>query len=208
MLKTDSLAFAYDGSRSFNFPDIHLEQDQNLLIIGESGIGKTTLIHLLVGLLKPKSGTVELFGSDITQFSAAELDKFRGKHIGIVFQRPHFVKALTFKENLELIQYFAKMPKNLDRIKQVAENLGLGEKLNQNPYQFSQGEQQRAAIALAVINHPKLIIADEPTANLDDKNCKRVSELLMKQAENTGAQLVIITHDQRLKSEFTNTLEL
>ena len=208
MLKTQSVFFAYNEQTEFRFPDIELAPGENLLVLGESGIGKTTLLHLLAGLLQPKSGSVELMGTMFHELSSARLDRFRGRHIGLVFQRPHFVQALSIQENLALVQYLAGKPQDKKRIREVLDGLGIGHKLREKPHHLSQGEQQRAAIALAVINNPQLILADEPTSSLDDKNSAKVAALLKEQASATGAQLVIITHDQRLKDQFQNTLLL
>lgn len=208
MLKTRSVFFAYNEQTEFGFPDIELAPGKNLLVLGESGIGKTTLLHLLAGLLQPKSGSVELMGTMLHELSSARLDRFRGRHIGLVFQRPHFVQALSIQENLALVQYLAGKPQDKKRIREVLDGLGIGHKLREKPHHLSQGEQQRAAIALAVINNPQLILADEPTSSLDDKNSAKVAALLKEQASATGAQLVIITHDQRLKDQFQNTLLL
>ncbi len=208
MLKTRSVFFAYNEQTEFGFPDIELAPGKNLLVLGESGIGKTTLLHLLAGLLQPKSGSVELMGTMFHELSSARLDRFRGRHIGLVFQRPHFVQALSIQENLALVQYLAGKPQDKKRIREVLDGLGIGHKLREKPHHLSQGEQQRAAIALAVINNPQLILADEPTSSLDDKNSAKVAALLKEQASATGAQLVIITHDQRLKDQFQNTLLL
>ncbi len=208
MLKTQSLFFAYNQQVEFRFPDIELEAGDNLLVLGESGIGKTTLLHLMAGLLRPNAGKVELLGTVLHEMSPAKLDRFRGQHIGLVFQRPHFVQALTLEENLALVQYLAHKPHDKTHIKEVLDSLGIGHKLKAKPRQLSQGEQQRATIALAVINRPQLILADEPTSSLDDKNCTKAATLLKEQAALTGAQLVIITHDQRLKDQFQNTLSL
>ena len=208
MVQTQSLQFAYDNRSAFSFPDIHLADGQNLLILGESGIGKTTLLHLLAGLLPTQSGSIRLDKTDITQLSARKRDRFRGQHIGLVFQQPHFVSALTLVENLRLIQHVAHRSRDAERIGAVLAKLGLSEKLHRRPIRLSQGEQQRAAIAMAVVNQPSLILADEPTASLDDKNCQQVVELLQEQAAATGAHLVIITHDQRLKDQFERTLTL
>ncbi len=208
MLKTRSLFFTYNRQVQFHFPDIDLEAGDNLLILGESGIGKTTLLHLIAGLLPPESGTVELMGTVLHELSAAKLDRFRGRKIGLVFQRPHFVQALNVQENLLLVQYLAGKSQDTNRISTVLDSLGLADKLKEKPHRLSQGEQQRVAIAIAVINNPQLILADEPTSSLDDKNCRRVATLLQEQAADTGAQLVVITHDHRLKEQFRNTLNL
>jgi len=208
MFKTESLFFAYNESNYFRFPDIELIAGEDLLILGESGIGKTTLLHLMAGLLRPQSGSIELLGTTYNALSTKKLDAFRGKHIGLVFQRPHFVSALSLRENLELVQHLAGRPRNPGRIKHVAESLGIADKLKEKPQRMSQGEQQRAAIALAVVNNPDLILADEPTSSLDDKNCMKVATLLKQQAADTDATLVLITHDQRLKNLFQKTLEL
>ncbi len=208
MFKTHSLSFAYYQGREFWFPDIQLKKGENLLILGESGIGKTTLLHLMAGLLKPNSGKIELMGTVLNELSLAKLDHFRGRHIGLIFQRPHIIQNLSLSENLALIQYLVGKPQNKNQIKAILDNLGIGHQLHKKPRQLSQGEQQRATIALALINRPQLILADEPTSSLDDKNCTKVANLLKEQASATNAQLIVISHDQRLKDQFQNTLTL
>jgi putative ABC transport system ATP-binding protein len=208
MFRTQSLTFAYNDQISFHFPDIELPAGENLLILGESGIGKTTLLHLMAGLLRPKTGSVELMRTKLNDLRSSKLDHFRGQHIGLIFQRPHFIQALSLKENLSLVQYLAGKKQDKSRINEVVGRLGIEHKLIDKPHRLSQGEQQRAAIAMAVVNHPQLILADEPTSSLDDKNCKKVATLLKEQALATEAQLIIITHDQRLKDEFQYTLAL
>ena len=207
MIKTKGLKFNYDNQVFFKFPDINLISGENLLIIGSSGIGKTTLLHLLAGLLKSESGSVELFGNEISLLSSHQLDRFRKNNIGIVFQRPHFVNSLTVKENLQLAQYIAKKKDN-NRIESILKNLNISDKANKKTNQLSQGEKQRASIALAIVNSPKLILADEPTSSLDDNNCTNVINLLQKQATEFGAQLVVITHDSRVKKYFKKSVEL
>ena len=207
MIKTESLKFSYDGKKYFDFPDINLDSGENLLIIGNSGIGKTTLLHLLAGILKPKSGSINISGTDISKFSDTELDKFRGDNIGIVFQKPHFISSLTINENLKLAQYLSPSKTSGDA-KKILESLNIKDKYQQKPNQLSEGEKQRASIALALINSPSLILADEPTSSLDDFNCDNVIKLLKKQAKDHKAQLVVITHDARLKKHFKNNLNL
>ena len=207
MIKIESLKFSYDGKKYFNFPDINLDSGENLLIIGNSGIGKTTLLHLLAGILKPGSGSISISGLDISKFSDTELDKFRGDNIGIVFQKPHFISSLTINENLKLAQYLSPSKISGDA-KKILESLNIKDKYQQKPNQLSEGEKQRASIALALINYPSLILADEPTSSLDDFNCNNVIKLLKKQAKDHKAQLIVITHDARLKKHFKNNLNL
>ena len=207
MVKTELLKFSYDGKKYFDFPDINLNSGENLLIIGSSGIGKTTLLHLLGGILKPESGSINISGTDISKFSDTELDKFRGDNIGIVFQKPHFISSLTINENLKLAQYLSPSKTSGDA-KNILESLNIKDKYQQKPNQLSEGEKQRASIALALINSPSLILADEPTSSLDDFNCNNVIKLLKKQAKDHRAQLIVITHDARLKKHFKNNLNL
>ena len=207
MIKTESLKFSYDGKKYFDFPDINLDSGENLLIIGNSGIGKTTLLHLLAGILKPESGSINISGTDISKFSDTELDKFRGDNIGIVFQKPHFISSLTINENLKLAKYLSSSKTSGDA-KKILESLNIKDKYQQKPNQLSEGEKQRASIALALINSPSLILADEPTSSLDDFNCDNVIKLLKTQAKDHKAQLIVITHDARLKKHFKNNLNL
>ena len=207
MISTKGLNFKYNDQASFSFPDINLGKDENLLIIGSSGIGKTTLLHLLAGLLESNSGSINLYGQDISKLTQHQIDKFRGQNIGIVFQKPHFVNSLTVKENLQLAQYLGNK-KDQNRIIDILSSLDILDKENKKPKKLSQGEKQRASIAMAIVNSPKLILADEPTSSLDDENCDRVIKLLKKQASEFKAQLIVITHDNRLKKHFKKSIKL
>ena len=206
MLETKNLRFKYDNNLEFNFPDIKTSKE-NLLILGASGVGKTTFLHLLSGLLKPMNGEIDLLGTKISNLKMSEMDRFRGKNIGIVFQKPHFINSLTVKENLQLAQYISKKS-NKNRIRSLLESLGIEGKANKKTQNLSQGEKQRVSIALAIVNSPKLILADEPTSSLDDLNCDKVINILKNQASKYKAKLIIITHDYRLKKHFKNTLSL
>ena len=208
MLQTQSIKFSYDGTHQFRFPDIQLSEGEELLILGESGVGKTTLIQILAGLLKPSSGLLEFNGVQFHNLPSKELDQFRGKHIGMVFQSPYFVKNISILDNLLLSLYLSKNKEDKKRAIELLEQVGLGHKINSKPNDLSQGEQQRAAIALAVVKNPSVILADEPTSSLDDVNCKKITSLLKEQAASTNAQLIIITHDQRLKSQFDKSITL
>ena len=206
MIETKSLEFSYDNSFVFKFPDIKLKSNENLLVLGNSGIGKSTLLHNLAGILRPKSGSIKIFDQDISKLSELELDKFRGQNIGIVFQRSHFVNSLSVGENLELAQFLGRNKKG--NIKETLDNLKILDKINKKPKELSQGERQRASIALAIINSPKLILADEPTSSLDDTNCSNVIKILKEQALKYQAQLIVITHDSRLKKHFKKSISL
>ena len=130
MIKTKEVKFNYDNQIFFKFQDIDLKMNENLLIIGSSGIGKTTLLHLLAGLLKSSSGSIKLFGKELNELSSYQLDRFRKNNIGIIFQRPHFVNSLTVKENLQLAQYIASKKDN-NRIENILKNLNIYDKSEQ-----------------------------------------------------------------------------
>ena len=206
MIETKSLEFSYDDNFVFKFPNINLKTNENLLILGNSGIGKTTLLHNLAGILRPKSGMIKIFKNEISKFSELKLDKFRGENIGIVFQKPHFVNSLTIGENLELAQFLGQNKKG--NVQVILDSLKILDKINKKPKELSQGEKQRASIAIAIINSPKLVLADEPTSSLDDGNCKNVINILKEQALKYNAQLVVITHDNRLKKYFKKSIAL
>jgi len=208
MLATRNLTFNYGPSKRFIFPDVHCANQETLLILGQSGTGKTTFLHLLALLLHPKSGSVMIDQTDLTQLNAAQTAAFRAKHIGIVYQKPHFVSSLSVMDNLLLANYLASKPQQKDRARELAGQLGFSEHLNKKTNQLSQGEQQRVSIARAVMNQPGLILADEPTSSLDDENTDRVVQLLREQSAQIGAGLVIVTHDQRLKDAFPNQVFL
>lgn len=208
MLKIQGLKHSYDGKAMISYPDWEVKEGNHAIILGNSGCGKTTLLHLIGGLMPPSEGVLKVSGENLVQKSNAKLDRFRGENIGIVFQKPHLVRSLTVKENLTLSQYLAHKKIDVKRAQEVLTHLGVGELANRKVHQISQGQAQRVAIGRAVINKPKLLLADEPTASLDDENCQKVIDLLKSQAEETGATLIVATHDHRVKSEFQNQLAL
>ncbi len=209
MLHTQALKFSYpNGQTAFSFPDINCEKGSHWLILGQSGCGKTTLLHLIGGLLRPNSGQVKIAGQDIVPMNENQLDKFRGQNIGIIFQQSHLIKALNVEENLLAAQYLAGTKQDKKRVHEVLERLNLGHKIKSKTQQLSQGEQQRVSICRALVNNPGLILADEPTSSLDDHNAREVVNLLLEQSQATGATLVIVTHDSRLKELFHHKVEL
>ena len=208
MLQTQGLRYSYDGQTFMDFPDIQCQKGEQWLLLGQSGSGKTTLLHLLGGLRKPKHGKVLVRDTDLSTLGAGALDQFRGKHIGIIFQTAHFVRALTVKENLLLAQQLAGIQPSKNRIQELLNRLNIGHKINAKTDALSQGEQQRVAISRALINKPAIILADEPTSALDDKNAEEVVNLLETQAREEQATLLIVTHDGRLKDRFEKKVTL
>lgn len=209
IVQAKDLSFQYPNSKqAIFFKDIEINKKEHTLLLGDSGTGKTTLLHLLSGLSKPSTGKVWINENDIYQFSNSQLDTFRGQHIGFIFQEAHLIKNLTIEENIRLAQNLAKKKEDKAAVLEVLNKVQLQDKANSYPEQLSRGQLQRAAIARAVINAPKLLVADEPTAALDDTNTQHVLDLLLQTATNFGATLLIATHDKRIKDHFTNTYQL
>ncbi len=209
MIETENLTFHYNQKEQvFSFPNISLKKQEDILIIGKSGVGKTTLLHLLAGLLKPASGNIFIDGTAIHSLSASKLDLFRGQHIGLVFQKNYAIRSLNVFENIQARLFLSKNPLNPTAIDQLLRELALIKYKKQKVKELSEGQLQRLGIALSVIHNPKVILADEPTSSLDDENCKIVIELLKKQAEKSEANLIVITHDHRIKSFFQNSITL
>ncbi len=206
LLESKNIQYTHSGQKALVFPDININKGESILVLGKSGSGKTTLLNLLAGLLSPEKGTVSLGGTNLSELKGQKLDLFRGKEIGIVFQKPHLLSALTVRENLELTHFFSKKKgQNLDKL--LAE-LGLTANAKSSVLTLSEGEAQRVSIARALANEPKLILADEPTSSLDDENTAKVIDLLKSQAAKIGAALVIVTHDHRVKSQIANFVEV
>lgn len=209
MIKTVNLTFQYQQKRqTFNFPDITLKDEEELLILGKSGIGKTTLLHLLAGLLKPSEGRIFINNTDINSLSLSKQDAFRGQNIGLIFQKNYAVQSLSVFENLKARLFFSKKKVNNNKIDDLLSELGLMEYKNHKIKELSEGQLQRLGIASSVIHNPKIILADEPTSSLDDENCRIVVDLLKRQAKKNNANLIVITHDHRVKQSFENTITL
>lgn len=224
MLQTRQLQYRYTKGPSLSFPDLQVNAGGKLLILGESGCGKSTLLHLLAGLLLPASGEIELSGTMLNRLGPTARDRFRGRHIGLVYQHPPFVSSLSMRDNLLLSPFARERGKEgatgqnegprrtaAERLPSLAESLGIAGLLHRLPQQLSVGERQRAAIARALLGGPggpDLILADEPTSALDRRRCDDVRRLLMEQAAESGAALVVVTHDDRLVPHFEQRIEL
>jgi putative ABC transport system ATP-binding protein len=202
------LKHAYDGTEVLNVAAWRAEQGAQWLVIGPSGSGKTTLLHILAGILRPSAGSVGVAGQDLTALGAQQLDRFRGQHIGIVLQRLHLIPSLRVMDNLLLAQYLAGLPQDRGRAGEVLKTLDLAGKEAAYPHELSFGQAQRVAVARAVVNRPKLLLADEPTSNLDDARCLQALDLLQTMAAACAATLVIATHDQRIRARIPRHFEL
>jgi putative ABC transport system ATP-binding protein len=208
MIAVRGLAQRYGAVEALRLPEWKVAQGERWLVLGRSGSGKTTLLHVLAGLVHPTEGEVEVSGENLGRLRGARLDRWRATTVGIVLQALHLVKHLSVRDNLRLAQYLGHVAQDDARIADTLAALGVGDKAARRPTELSQGEQQRVAIARAVVNRPKLLLADEPTANLDDAAAAKVVDLLSEQAGRYGATLVVATHDARVKGKFRERLEL
>jgi len=208
MFNVENLKHTYNGTEVLNVAAWRVEQGSQWLVLGPSGSGKTTLLHILAGILRPTAGSVGIAGQDVRGLSPNQLDRFRGQHIGIVLQRLHLIPSLTVMNNLLLAQYLAGLPQEGARVREVMTGLDVADKAGAYPHELSFGQAQRVAVARAVVNRPKLLLADEPTSNLDDARCAQAYGLLESQARACGATLVVATHDQRIKARMSNHYEL
>ncbi len=207
MITSENLVYTYKNGEPLVFPNITCDKGQTLLITGGSGVGKTTLLHVLGGLLRPQKGEVSIDNVNFSSLSERQLDAFRGSNVGLVLQESHFIASLSVRENIEVTSWLATGKKS-NQIASVLQQLGLKNQQDKLPSQLSVGQQQRVSIARALINNPKLLLADEPTSSLDDENAFIVADLLSQLAKQFGTALIIVTHDQRLKDRFQNSISL
>ena len=179
------------------------------LLAGQSGSGKSTLLHILAGLTRPTVGSVTVNGTDIAALSESARDRWRGRNVGLVPQRLHLVGALDVRDNLRLAQALAGLARSTTLASpRCSRRSASSSSPDRLPSQLSQGQAQRVAIARAVVNRPALLLADEPTANLDDAHAAQALELLRGQAIEAGATLVVASHDARVRSLLPNVFAL
>ncbi len=178
--------------------DLYVPRGQFVSVVGPSGSGKSTLLGLIAGLDAPTSGSVSLGGREITRMSEDELAELRGRHVGFIFQSFHLIPSLTAYENILTPMEIMGVPKSRDRARTLLEEVGLRDRAHHYPSQLSGGEQQRVAIARAFANEPEILLADEPTGNLDKKNGEHVFDLLLTLNRVYGTTLMLVTHESHL----------
>jgi ABC-type lipoprotein export system ATPase subunit len=190
--------------RALRGVSLEVRRGERLALLGKSGSGKSTLLHILGGLDRPSAGSVEVEGRELTRLSSSDLARYRLEIVGMIFQAFHLVPWRTARDNVELPLTFAGLPPDDRRMKaeQALDAVGLGHRLNHRPGELSGGEQQRVAIARALVNQPRVLLADEPTGNLDSDNAAVIMGLLDEHVRKQGATLVLVTHDEDLATRF------
>lgn len=181
---------------------------ETLGLVGSSGSGKSTLLMILAGLERPDAGRVEVLGQELGRLDEDGLARFRGGHIGIVFQSFHLIPTMTALENVAVPLELAGVPDAFDRARRELEAVGLGARAGHYPAQMSGGEQQRVALARALAPEPEILVADEPTGNLDDTTGKVIADLIFEETRRRGATLVLVTHDPALAARCDRTLRM
>ncbi|WP_432201488.1 ABC transporter ATP-binding protein [Erythrobacter sp. W53] len=200
---------AYGGQPVLSDISFTLSENDRALLLGPSGSGKSTLLNIICGLQTPDSGSVRAGDEYVTKAgNAANGDHVRKRSMGIIFQTLRLVSALNVTANLALAQKLQTGATDSALISQTLDRLSIAHRAHARPFELSQGEAQRAAIARALVVRPKVLIADEPTSALDHANTESVAKLLIEVAEEAGATLLVSTHDDRLKPYFERTLEL
>ncbi|MDR0703605.1 MAG: ABC transporter ATP-binding protein [Planctomycetaceae bacterium] len=207
MLEIKNLKKSYllpDGEELpiLEIPKWSVEAGEQVVVVGASGCGKTTLLHIIAGILRPSSGHVLIDGWDTPILTEAERDQFRARRIGYVFQTFNLLQGFTALENVMIGMTFAGTRSDRHRAKDLLEKVGLGHRLHHQPAQLSVGEQQRVSVARALANKPKLVLADEPTANVDVGNQQQVIDMLRNTCEEEQVALILVTHAPEVANQF------
>ncbi|MEL6530664.1 MAG: ATP-binding cassette domain-containing protein [Pseudomonadota bacterium] len=203
-LAVQGVGLSYGGRRVLSDISFLLDARERVLLLGPSGSGKSSLLNIICGLQTPDEGSVSVGDAEVTKNG----DAVRKRHMGIIFQTLRLVSALTVRANLLLAQRLQTGSTDAAYVDATLDRLGIADRAKARPFELSQGEAQRAAIARAVVVKPQILIADEPTSALDHANTESVAKLLMEAADDADATLLIATHDDRLKSHFARTLTL
>jgi putative ABC transport system ATP-binding protein len=212
LISVTDLRFRYsEGEFALRVPRLEVEETERVAVIGPSGSGKTTLLNLIAGIRLPQKGKVVTAETDVTALGDAERRDFRIKRLGLIFQEFELLEYLTVLDNI-LLPYritgaLALEPAVRSRAKELAQEVGLADKLKRYVDQLSQGERQRVALCRSLLTTPQLILADEPTGNLDPTNKDRVLDILFEYADRQGSTLVTVTHDHDLLPRFERVID-
>jgi putative ABC transport system ATP-binding protein len=208
LLETENLTKHYPMGdaivRALDGVSIAISDGELVALLGTSGSGKSTLLNLIAGLDHPTSGTVSINGTDISKMSPEQLSRHRRENVGMIFQSFNLVSTMTALENVTLAMMFAGVPKieREQRAAQLLESTGLKGRQRHRPKELSGGEQQRVAISRALANKPRVLLADEPTGNLDSRTSRDIMELLKRLNEQEGITIVLVTHDANLATQY------
>ncbi|MCO6456095.1 MAG: ABC transporter ATP-binding protein [Pirellulaceae bacterium] len=189
-------------------PRFEVAAGEQMVLLGESGSGKSTLLHVIAGISRADSGRVVLDGVDVEKLSEAARDRFRAACLGYVFQTFNLLSGFTALENVLLGMTFARGRRDLPRAKQLLERVGLARRATHRPQQLSVGEQQRVAVARALANRPRLLLADEPTANVDRGNQQQIIDLIRSTCREENVALVLVTHSLEVSEQFDRVEQL
>jgi ABC-type lipoprotein export system ATPase subunit len=211
LLKDVRKAFVQpDGSPLpiLDIPEFHVEPGEQMVLVGPSGCGKTTLLHVISGISRPDEGKVRINEWDITLMSEAECDRFRAEQIGYVFQTFNLLRGFSALENVLLAMRFTGRATDRVRARHLLERVGLGHRMTHKPAQLSVGEQQRVAVARALANRPKLLLADEPTANVDSGHQQQILDLIRETCAEENVAIVMVTHSHEVAGQFKRVNKL
>lgn len=188
--------------------DFTIESGERVALLGKSGSGKSTLLNLLGGLDRPTSGSLVVSGQELKGLNQSQLSRYRSNTVGMVFQSFHLLSNRTALENVEIPMIFQGKPlgERKEEAKNALRRVGLGNRLDHLPTQMSGGEKQRVAVARSLVNRPRILLADEPTGNLDSKTAQEVMFLIMEHVQNQNATLILVTHDEELAQTFTTRI--
>lgn len=212
-IQISNLEFSYASGSGFSLfiPTLEIEEKECVAIVGPSGSGKTTLLNLLAGTLVPRAGQISVAGQQLDGMAEGARRRFRIDRVGQVFQAFELLDYLSVKENIQLPRLIDSTTSDKvdiqQRIDKLLASVGLQDKANRPPAELSHGERQRVAVCRAMLNHPQLLLADEPTGNLDQVNKQKVVDLLIEQAREHGSMLLMVTHDHSMLDAFERVID-
>jgi lipoprotein-releasing system ATP-binding protein len=210
MLNIKNLSKNYDKTTVLKDFNLEINQGESISIVGNSGSGKSTLLNILGGIDKISSGEIIFDGLNLNNLNEKQLTEFRAKNLGFVYQFHHLLQDFTALENVCMPLFIQKIDKKTaeKKAKKILEKVGLKDKFNNFPNELSGGQRQRVAIARALVSNPKLVLADEPTGNLDSENADKVMDLLLELQKENNSSLVIVTHDKNLSQKTDRVVKI